>query len=80
MKITQMYLTKETALDVLANENVYLVRFSEQHGTRAKNRKVMPSHPYGISLKSIKTLSVKEIIELVESGNAALAEVVLEES
>lgn len=79
MKIVQLDLNKETALDILVKDNVYIVRFSEQRGTRATNRRVMPSHPYGISLKHIKNLSVKEIVELVQSGEAALVEVTMEE-
>lgn len=79
MKITQLELTNETALDVLIRDNVYVVRFSEQHGKRPM-KTVPSSNPYGISFKNIKSLSVKEIVELVQSKKAALVEVIMEES
>lgn len=80
MKIVQVNLTKENALDVLVRDNIYLVRFSEQHGRRGNTSKISSTHPYGISFKNIKNLCVKEIVELVSSGNAALVEVTTEET
>lgn len=81
MKITQLNPTNETMWKALTKEDVYLVRFSEPKAKKSDGHKrEMPSLPYGLSFKKVKSITVGELIELLESKEIAIVQVTREES
>jgi hypothetical protein len=79
MTITQLNPTKENMWEAITQENVYLVRFSESKAKRSDGyRREMPSLPYGLSFKSVGNTTVREVIRILESGEAAIVKVTVD--
>lgn len=79
MKVTQLNPTKDNMWEAITRENVYLVRFSESKAKRSDGRKrEMPPYPYGLSFKSIGNTTVRDVVRILESGEAAIVEVTLD--
>lgn len=80
MKIIQLNPTNDTMWDVLSRNDVYLVRFSEPKAKKTDGHKrEMPPLPYGLSFRRVGNITVSELIELLNSKEVAIVQVMREE-
>ena len=79
MRITQLEVTKDTLWDVLSREDSYLVRFTNSRAKRKDGTPKVSSYPSGVSFRHVPDLTVREVLDLVNSGKAAIVSVQMEE-
>lgn len=75
MNIVQIDWRNSELLDLLRDDDVYFIRINVRNDKNSTNK--VP-HPYGLSFNRLNTAKFKELLPLLDSGEAAIVRVTKE--
>lgn len=74
MKIEQLNLEELNLLDLLRDDNVYYVKVNFRN---VKNSDEIQPHPYGTSFTRLNNAKFRELLPLLDSGEAAIVRITM---
>lgn len=83
MKVKQLEVTNENIGTLLMDDNIYLIRFKDEHKIKLnfiKDCKEIMTLPSKLSLVNVKSLPVKELKNILENEEVAIVQFTMEES